>query len=433
LNEADPRHDPTVESVSALSPLNIPVFRAIWIANTISSIGALIQAVGASWLMTTITPSADMVALVQSSVTLPLTLLSLVTGALADSVDRRKLMLASQVFMLVMSSALAVCAWYGLITPWLLLFFTFAIGCGGAFNAPAWQASVRDMVPRAQLPAAIALTSVGYNVARSVGPAIGGALVAAAGAAAAFAVNALTYIALIAELARWHPEPNPQQTRERFGPAVLAGIRLVSASPPIRTVLMRGFVFGMGACSVMALLPLVAKQLIRGGSLTYGLLLGAFGVGAVAGAVSSATLRQRLSSEGIVRSSSVALAVATAALGQSTRIAPAILALLVAGAAWLLALTTFNVTVQLSAPRWVSARALSLYQMCGFGGMALGSWVWGVAAEYAGLAAALMGSAIVLLICALLGRVLPLAKLGELHDGEAAAHQPGGGRSAQRP
>jgi MFS family permease len=407
---------PATEPASALSPFRVPVFRAVWGANTISSLGALIQSVGASWLMTSIAQSADMVALVQSSVTLPLMLLSPVAGAIADNMDRRKLMLAAQIFMLVMSAALAVCAWTGLITPWLLLFFTFVIGCGGAVNSPAWQASVRDMVPRAQLPAAVALTGMGYNIARTVGPAIGGALVAAAGAAAAFTVNALTYTVLIAVLARWRPPRHPQLLpREPLGTAVGAGIRYVSMSPAIRTVLMRGFVFGMGASSIMALLPLVAKHLIRGGPLTYGALLGAFGVGAVAGAMSIARLRERWSAEALVRWASVALALATAVLGLSTQIMPTMLALALAGAAWLLAFSTFNITVQLSAPRWVCARALSLYQMSTFGGMALGSWLWGIIASHAGLGIALLGSAVVLLLCALLGRVLPLAKVEHMN------------------
>lgn len=411
-----PETTPAAESASALSPLRIPVFRAIWIANTVSSIGGLIQSVGASWLMTSIAQSADMVALVQSSVALPLMLLSLVAGALADNMDRRKLMLASQVFMMIASVALTVCAWSGLITPWLLLFFTFMIGCGGAFNAPAWQASVRDMVPRAQLPGAVALTSVGYNIARSLGPAIGGALVAAAGPAAAFTVNAITYTGLIVVLLRWRPPHHPQPLpRESLGAAIAVGIRYVAMSPVIRTVLMRGFLFGLGSCSVMALMPLVAKHLISGGPFTYGVLLGAFGVGAVAGAMGSAKLRERLSSEGIVRWASVAIAIATAVLGFSTQALLTTFALVIAGAAWLLAFATFNVTVQMSVPRWVSARALSIYQMTTFGGMALGSWLWGVIAERQGLTVALTVSAVVLLICALVGRVLPIARVDELN------------------
>ena len=404
------------EPVSALSPLRIPVFRAIWIANTVSSVGSLIQSVGASWLMTSITSSADMVALVQSSVALPLMLLSLVAGALADNMDRRKLMLASQTFMMLTSIALTVCAWLGLMTPWLLLFFTFLIGCGGAFNAPAWQASVRDMVPREQLPGAVALTSVGYNIARSLGPAIGGALVAATGPAAAFTVNAITYTGLIAVLLRWRSPHVPQSLpRETLGTAMVVGIRYVAMSPVVRTVLLRGFLFGLGSSSVMALMPLVAKHLVGGGPITFGVLLGAFGVGAIAGAMGSAYLRSRLTSEGIVRLASMVIAVATLTLGFSTHLWLTTLALVVGGAAWLMAFATFNITVQMSAPRWVSARALSIYQMNTFGGMALGSWLWGVIAQHYGLTPALTASAGVLLGCAVIGRVLSLPNVEQLN------------------
>ena len=402
--------------VSALSPFRFPVFRSVWGASTISNLGAVIQSVGAAWMMTSIARSADMVALVQTSVTLPIMLLSLVAGAMADNIDRRKVMLGAQTFMLIVSIGLAVCAWTGFITPWLLLAFTFLIGCGSAFNAPAWQASVGDMVPRAQLPAAIALNSMGFNIARSVGPAIGGAIVAAAGAAAAFTVNAASYIALITVLARWRSPQNPQLLpRESLGFAVEAGLRYASMSPAIRSVLVRSFVFGLGAGAILALAPLIAKDLMGGGPLTYGLLLGAFGVGAVAGALLSARLRDMLSTEAIVRWASVALGVAAAIAGISTYPALTMAALLVAGASWVLALSTFNVAVQLSAPRWVVARALSQYQMAAFGGMAAGSWLWGVLAENEGLGVSLMSAAVVMLVCAAVGRLMPLAQAEALN------------------
>lgn len=401
---------------SALSPLRYPVFRGVWVASTLTSLGGLIQSVGAAWLMISIAPSADMVALVQASVTLPIVLLSLVAGAMADNLDRRKVMLTAQTFMLVVSVALAVCAWTGLITPWLLLLFTFLIGCGAAFNAPAWQASVGDMVPRAELPGAVALNSMGFNMARSVGPAIGGAIVAVAGAAAAFAVNAVSYIALIAVLARWRPTRHPQSLpRETLGLAIAAGLRYVSMSPAIRKVLVRSAVFCIGASALMALMPLVAKVLIKGGPLTYGLLLGAFGVGAVAGAIGNARLRQVMSTEAIVRWASIGFAFAAAIAGLSTHLLATMVALLLAGAGWLLALATFNVAVQMSAPRWVVARALSLYQMAAFGGLAAGSWLWGEVATRESVTTALLVASVVVLACAALGRWQPLAQTEELN------------------
>jgi len=336
-------------------------------------------------------------------------LFSLLGGAIADSVDRRRIMLCAQTFMLLVSIALAVIAWHNLLTPWMLLAFTFLIGCGGAFNAPAWQASVQEMVPRSQLPAAVALNSMGFNLARSTGPAIGGAIVAAAGAAMAFAVNAFSYLGLIAVLWRWNPQPEPRLLpRERLGSAMAAGLRYVLLSPSIRTVLLRSVVFGLGAGAVLALLPLIAARLVNGGAFVYGLLLGAFGLGAVLAALASTSLRQRLSTETIVRAASVTAALALAIAAASSGITLAALAMVGAGAGWVLALSTFNVTVQLSAPRWVVARVLALYQMAAFAGLASGSWLWGWLAEARDVDVALVAAAMTLLASAAMGWLLPL-------------------------
>jgi MFS family permease len=367
-------------------------------------------------MMISLAQSADMVALVQASVTLPTMLLSLIAGAMADNFDRRKVMLGAQTFMLIMSITLSICAWAGLLTPWLLLSLTFLIGCGGAFNGPAWQASVGDMVPRTELAGAVALNSMSFNMARSVGPAIGGAIVATAGAAAAFTINALSYSALITVLARWRPPVTTQLLpRETLGIAVQAGIRYVAMSPAIRIVLVRGAAFGVGGSAVLALMPLVAKVLIVGGPLTYGALLGAFGVGAVAGAIAAARLRQVLSTEALVRYSSIGFAIAAAIAAVSHILLVTMAALLLAGAGWVLALSTFNVAVQMSAPRWVVARALSLYQMATFGGLAGGSWLWGVVAESTSVTTALLLAATVLLGSALLGFWLRLTQSEDLN------------------
>jgi MFS family permease len=412
--EPDPIDAP--RAISALSPLRQPVFRQVWAASFVSNFGGMIQSVGASWTMISLGQPADMVALVQASVTLPIMLLSLVAGAMADNLDRRKVMLAAQSFMLTISVVLSVCAWTGAITPWLLLTFTFLIGCGGAFNAPAWQASVGDMVPRADVPGAVALNSLGFNIARSVGPAIGGAIVAALGAAAAFAINAASYTALISVLARWRPPRNVQLLpRETLGIAMAAGVRYVSMSPAIRIVLLRSALFCIGASGVMALMPLIAKTLIAGGPLTYGLLLGSFGVGAVAGAMGSTRLRHVLSTEAIVRWASVGFGLAAAIAGLSTLLPVTMAALLLAGAGWVLTLSTFNVAVQLSTPRWVVARALSLYQMAAFGALAAGSWLWGVTAEAHGVKTSLLFASVVLLASVVLGFRLRLAQAEELN------------------
>jgi predicted MFS family arabinose efflux permease/quinol monooxygenase YgiN len=381
-----------------------------------SSFGGMIQSVGASWLMTSIARSPEMVALVTASVTLPIMLLSLLAGAVADNFDRRRMMLAAQLFMLLVSVALAITVWAGLITPWLLLLFTFLIGCGAAFYGPAWQASVGEMVPRPALPGAVALNSMGFNIARSLGPAIGGAIVAAAGAATAFAVNAVSYLALLIVLARWSPATRERRLpRETLGVAMAAGVRYAALSPAIAKVLSRSLVFGFGASAISALMPLVARDLIAGGPLTYGLMLGAFGIGAVGGALASTRLRGAFSSEAIVRGSCLVFGGAAAAVGLSPWLVATLAALLAAGAAWVLALSTFNVTVQLNSPRWVVARALSLYQMAAFGGMAAGSWTWGMTAEDHGIPAALASASAVMLACALLGLRLPLPRTSDLN------------------
>lgn len=377
------------------APLTFPIFRAVWIASMVSNFGGLIQAVGASWMMTGLGASPQMIALVQTSTSLPIMLLSLWAGAVADNVDRRKVMLAAQSFMLVVSLILAAAAWAGWLTPWLLLSLTFLIGCGTAMNSPAWQASVGDMVPRATLPSAVAMNSMGFNIARSVGPALGGAIVAFAGAAAAFLVNAVSYVGLIAVLLRWHRDaPKRVLPRERLGMAMAAGLRYVAMSPPLRRVMARSALFGVAASAIPAMMPLVARDVVQGGALTYGVLLGCFGLGAVGGAFSSGWLRRRFSTEGVVLIASLALALGASATGVSAYLVFSLLALVLGGAGWVIALSTFNVSIQMASPRWVVARALALYQMAVFGAMAGGSWLFGVIADHHGPVGALHVAAV---------------------------------------
>lgn len=398
------------------SPFAFAIFRDVWIANLASRFGGLIQSVGASWLMISLAASPVLVSLVQTATTLPIMLLALVAGALADTFDRRVLMIVAQIFMLAVSIALAAFAYAGVMTPWLLLTLTFLIGCGAALNGPAWQASVGEMVPRPVLPAAVALNSMGFNVARSTGPAVGGVIVATAGAAAAFAVNAVSYLGLIFVLARWRPvTARSTLPREPLGAAMIAGLRYVAMSPNILSVMIRAAVFGVGAGAVPALMPLMARDLVIGGALTYGLLLGAFGVGAVGGAFFATPLRKRMASEAIVRAALIAFAAASLVAAESRWLPLTMLVLLIGGGGWVMALSTFNVTVQLSAPRWVVARALALYQMAAFGGMAIGSWIWGMVTEGWGVPTALLLSAGVLVLCAAIGLRYPLPKAEALN------------------
>jgi MFS family permease len=401
---------------SALSPFRHPIFRAVWLASLASNFGSLIESVGAAWLMTSLGASAGMIALVQASTTLPIMLFSLAAGAIADNFDRRRLMLTAQVFLLIVSIGLTLVTYLGLVTPWLLLLFTFLVGCGTAFNGPAWQSLVGEMVPRSDLPGAIALNSMGYNVARSVGPAIGGFIVAAAGAFGAFAANAVSYIGLIAVLARWRPEAPPRVLPpESLGTAMAAGLRYVAMSPNISLVLVRGAIFGLAAIAVQALMPLIARDLVHGGPLTFGLLLGAFGAGAVCGALLVARLRRALSIEAIVRLGFIGFAICVIGAGLSSSAILTMVAMVFGGGSWVAALSSFNVTVQLSAPRWVVGRALALYQMATFGGMACGSWVWGEIAERYGVTEALLMAGLVLVAGAAFGLRYALPELKSLN------------------
>ncbi|MBB6262002.1 MFS family permease [Paenochrobactrum gallinarii] len=404
------------QRASPLAPFQHKTFRALWSATLVSNLGGLIQAVGAGWMMTTIATSQDMVALVQASTTLPVMVFSLAAGALADNYDRRRIMLTAQSLMLIVSLALAVFAYFNLLTPWLLLSFTFLIGCGGALHNPSWQASMGDIVPREDLPAAVALNSMSFNLMRSIGPAIGGFIVAAAGAAMAFIINAFSYITLLIALWQWQP-PKSQNTlpRESFGRAIAAGLRYVSMSPNLLKVMFRGFLFGLSGIAILALLPIIARDLVSGNAITYGMMLGAFGFGAIGGAMLSARLREVMSNEWIVRLAFLMFAVSCICLGFSTKFWLSWLLLLPAGVSWVLALSLFNVTVQLSTPRWVVGRALALYQTATFGGMAAGSWIWGSIAESHGVALSLIIAGIVLIGGAILGLMFKLPEFDALN------------------
>ncbi|WP_281281773.1 MFS transporter [Paracoccus gahaiensis] len=397
----------------ALAPLGYRDFRLLWGATLVSNFGGLVQAVGAAWLMTQLTDSATLIALVQASNTLPVMLLAIASGALADIFNRRSLLMAALVFMSVVSVALAVVAWTGGLTPWLLLGFTFLLGAGQAVYNPPWQASMGDLVARKDLPAAVSLNSVGFNLMRSVGPAAGGLIVATLGAAAAFAVNALSYLPLLGAMARWRPRLAPRVTTpEPFMAAMGAGLRYVALSPNLMRVMLRGALFGFAAIAVLALLPLVAKSHPEGGSLLFGGLLGCYGIGAIAGALLNPRLRARLDNEHVTRMAFLGFALAALALGQTESVWLHALAMLPAGASWVLALSLFNVTVQLSTPRWVVARALALYQTATFGGMATGAWIWGTVAGAQGLETALTLAGLVLIAGAGIGIWLRAPEFG---------------------
>lgn len=400
---------------SALAPFRHKAFRTLWAATLVSNFGGLVQAVGAAWMMTQLTDSATLVALVQASNTLPIMLFALLSGALADIFERKRLLLIALGVMASVSLFLAVVAGYGGLDPYSLLALTFLIGMGQALYNPPWQASMGDLVPREDLPAAVTLNSVGFNLMRSVGPAAGGLIVAGYGAAAAFAVNAFSYVPLIFALTRWKPPARKRDVPpEPLAPAVAAGLRYVALSPNLMRVLARGALFGLSAVAVLALLPLIATEHPESGSLTLGLLLGCYGLGAILGAAANGRIRERMNNENVVRVAFMGFAASCLVLSTSDNVFVQGLALLPAGASWVLALSLFNVTVQLSTPRWVVARALALYQTATFGGMAAGSWLWGMVADLQGLDAALVCAAGLLILGAVIGHWFSQPEFGKL-------------------
>ncbi|RYX98375.1 MAG: MFS transporter, partial [Bradyrhizobiaceae bacterium] len=291
-----------LQSDGIAAPLRFPVFRRIWLASLLSNLGLMIQSVGAAWAMTQMTSSADKVALVQTALMLPIMLVAMPAGAVADMYDRRVVSLASLALSLVGASALTVMDWTGHITPNILLAFCFIIGSGMALFGPAWQSSVGEQVPPEVLPAAVALNGISYNIARSFGPAIGGVIVAAAGAVAAFGVNALLYVPLFVVLLLWRRQIEVSRLpRERLNRAIVSGIRYIANSPSIKIVLMRTLITGICGGSISALMPLVARDLLHGGAQTYGIMLGAFGMGAVIGALNIGQIRKQFGSETAIR------------------------------------------------------------------------------------------------------------------------------------
>jgi predicted MFS family arabinose efflux permease len=405
---------------ATLAPFEHRTFAFFWWASLASSFGSMVQTVGASWLMTTIAPSPDMVALVQTASALPFFFLSLVAGALADTRDRRLIMLVSQLVALLASLALAIIALSGGVTPAVLLALTFAIGCGAALYAPTWQASIADQVPRPLIPSAVMANAAGFNLARSLGPALGGVIVAALGTAVAFVVNAVSYVGIIATLVWWRPNRvRSELPPEPLGAALGAGLRYVSLSPHLRSILLRCVLHTVPIVAVPSLIPVVARDLLKGGAGIYGLLLGGFGVGAMLGALASATLRNRFTSDELLRGLSGLACLSVVGIAQSRWPALTFLATILCGCVWTLGLALLNISVQLSSPRWVTARMLATYQTTVFASVALGSWAWGEFAATSGLREALTVAGVAALASLIAARWFPISvdKLAPLEPG----------------
>jgi MFS family permease len=387
------------EDVSSWSPLAQPIFRALWIATVVSNIGTWMQDVGESWLMVSLTTSPILVALVETAGSLPILLLALPAGALADVVDRRRLLLITQSWMLLSAALLGLFTLAGLVTPWMLLLLTFTLGLGTAMNGPAWQAIIPELVPRREVPAAITLVSVAVNVSRAVGPALGGLLVAAAGSGVVFLLNALSFLGVMIVIHRWRPTPQKSaMPPEHIFGAMRAGLRYVRHAPELRAALVRTAAFIVCASALWALLPLQARHALGLGSFGYGVLLGCIGAGAVTGATVLSNVRQKISNNLLVVGATVLFAIVTVVLAHVHVPLVAGAAMILAGIAWIAVMSSFNTAAQAAAPTWARARTLSTYTLVFMGGMAVGSAVWGAVATHLGVISALTCAAVGLII-----------------------------------
>lgn len=367
-----------------------PVFRMLWIANVFSSIGTWMQDVGAGWLMTSLAPTPVMVALVQTATTIPMFLLAIPAGALADLVDRRRVLIATQLWMASWALVLGVVTVVGAVDAYLLLLLVFLIGLGASVSMPAWVALMPDLVSRRDLPAAVALNSMAVNASRAIGPAAAGFLIGSFGTGTVFLFNAVSYLGIVAALLVWRPtSEQPALPVERFTAAIRTGLRYVRFSCQLRTIMLRGGLFFLFGSVLWALLPLLARQQVGGGPATFGLMVAMLGGGAVSGALLLPWARRSWTVSQLVLGGSLVFATALVLLSQSRSVATALPTMFLAGVAWLAVLSSLFVSAQLSLPRWVRGRGLSVFMTIFMGSLASGAFLWGNVADAIGLPAAL--------------------------------------------
>jgi MFS family permease len=377
----------------AWAPLREPLFRSLWIASVVSYTGKWIQIVGSGWLMASLTPSPLMVSLVQTASALPVFLVILPAGALADLVDRRRLLLITQSWLVVAAAMLGILTLLGLVGPWVLLAFTFVLGLGYVVNDPPWQAITPEIVSRQNFAQGVALNSVGFNVARAVGPALGGLLIMPWGPGPAFLVNAACFSGVILVLYRWQRPLIAPQARERVFSALRSGLDYFRQSTEVRAVLVRTAVFSVAASALLALLPLLALPY---GSVGFGLMLGCFGAGALGGAAVLPWVRNRFPVNSVVPLATLVFAAATFTTPRVHDLEGMCAALFAGGGAWITIVAILNVSAQTMCPARLRARALSIYLFVLQGGMAAGSAIFGALAERWGVTSSLMIAALAL-------------------------------------
>jgi len=402
---ASPATEAASPSPSGFGPLRVPLFRDRWIASTVSSVGTWMQDTAGTWLMTSLTSSPLLIALMQTAASLPVLFLGLLAGATADVFDRRKLLIFWQVWMLASVTLLAVLTFFGFISPWTLLALTFLLNIGSAMNNPAWQAIVPELISRDLIPDAVSLNSASNNLARAVGPALGGLMVAAfkrtdTGAGSVFLLNAVSFAGVIWVLVNWKRVPLFKSTlpAERIAGSMRSGLRYIRYAPALQASLLRAFIFTFFVSAVWSLLAVVAARDLHQGAMGYGILNGSMGVGALIGAGMLHRLRSRFSADAIIAGSTGVYIVTLLLLAFVRTPAIIVAILIVAGVAWTSTMATLNTSVQLSVPPWVQARVLGTYMMTFQGGLALGSVLWGYIAEHTSTTKALLSAAVGLLI-----------------------------------
>ncbi|MBL1263447.1 MFS transporter [Methylomicrobium sp. RS1] len=388
---------------SIWQPLANKLFLAVWSATLVSNTGTWMNDLGAAWLMASTTASPVMVALVQTATSLPIMLLAIPAGALADIVDRRRYLLATQIWMFASASGLLFCTLSGLTTGWVLVVFTFLLGCGTAMSMPAWSAVTPELVAQKELHAAITLNGLGVNISRAIGPAVAGYLIALYGVPSVFLANTLSFLGVIAVIACWKRTPNESGLpAERCLGAMRSGLRYARYSSLLPAILIRGVGFFPFASALWALLPILVKQRLHASSSVYGLLMAGIGLGAITIAIALPRIRQRIRSDNLVRLATLAYGGASAILATQDDLYVLLPAMGLAGAAWICVMSSLQVAAQGSLPDWVRARGLSVFMMVFMGGMAGGSLLWGFLAKRYGIETSFLTAAAGLIVSILL-------------------------------